>query len=185
LKNYLSLCCLALALHVPQVVWAEKADRGKPMNIESDNLDHDELKQLSIFTGKVVATKGTLILRGARLEVLQDPEGYQYGLLTAAPGQKAFYRQKREGLDEWMEGEGERIEYDSRADRVTLINRAGLRRYRGTVLNDDITGQRIVYENLTDQFTVDSKSGAGKPGAESSGRVRAVLTPRKKEEAGK
>jgi lipopolysaccharide export system protein LptA len=43
------------------VAWAEKADRGKPMNIEADNLDHDELKQLSIFTGKVVATKGTLI----------------------------------------------------------------------------------------------------------------------------
>ena len=164
---------------------AEKADRGKPMNIEADNLDHDELKQLSIFTGKVVATKGTLVLRGARLEVLQDPEGYQYGLLIAEPGKKAFYRQKREGLDEWMEGEGERIEYDSRADRITLINRAQIRRYRGTVLNDDITGQRIIYENLTDQFTVDGKNAAAKPGAESSGRVRAVLTPRKKDEAGK
>ena len=115
------------------------------MNIEADNLDHDELKQLSIFTGKVVATKGTLVLRGARLEVLQDPEGYQYGLLTAEHGKKAFYRQKREGLDEWMEGEGERIEYYSRADRVTLINRAQIRRFRGTVLNDDITGQRIIY----------------------------------------
>ena len=167
------------------VAWAEKADRGKPMNIEADNLDHDELKQLSIFTGKVVATKGTLILRGARLEVLQDPEGYQYGLLTAEPGKKAFYRQKREGLDEWMEGEGERIEYDSRSDRVTLINRAQIRRYRGTVLNDDISGQRIIYENLTDQFTVDGKTAGAKPSAESSGRVRAVLTPRKKEEAGK
>ena len=167
------------------IAWAEKADRGKPMNIESDNLDHDELKQLSIFTGKVVATKGTLVLRGARLEVLQDPEGYQYGLLIAEPGKKAFYRQKREGLDEWMEGEGERIEYDSRADRVTLINRAQIRRYRGTVLNDDITGQRIIYENLTDQFTVDGKNAGSKPGAESSGRVRAVLTPRKKDEAGK
>jgi lipopolysaccharide export system protein LptA len=53
------------------------------------------------------------------------------------------------------------------------------------VLNDDITGQRIIYENLTDQFTVDGKNAGGKPSAESSGRVRAVLTPRKKEEAGK
>jgi len=185
LKKLLYLCCFALALGLGSVAWAEKADRGKPMNIEADNLDHDELKQLSIFTGKVVATKGTLILRGARLEVLQDPEGYQFGLLIAEPGKKAFYRQKREGLDEWMEGEGDRIEYDSRADRVTLINRAELRRYRGTVLNDDITGQRIIYENLTDQFTVDGKQASGKPSAESSGRVRAVLTPRKKDEAGK
>jgi lipopolysaccharide export system protein LptA len=185
LKKILYWCCLALALQAPWVALAEKADRGKPMNIEADNLDHDELKQLSIFTGKVVATKGTLILRGARLEVLQDPEGYQYGFLTAEPGKKAFYRQKREGMDEWMEGEGERIEYDSRADRVTLINRAEIRRFRGAVLNDDITGQRIVYENLTDQFTVDGKQTGGKPSAESSGRVRAVLTPRKKDEAGK
>jgi lipopolysaccharide export system protein LptA len=184
MKPTLILCALLGAGLLPSA-WAEKADRNKPMQIESDSMRYEDALQITVFSGKVVATKGTLILRGARLEVLQDPEGYQYGLLTAAPGQKAFYRQKREGLDEWMEGEGERIEYDSRADRVTLINRAGLRRYRGTVLNDDITGQRIVYENLTDQFTVDSKSGAGKPGAESSGRVRAVLTPRKKEEAGK
>jgi len=112
------------------VAWAEKADRGKPMNIESDNLDHDELKQLSIFTGKVVATKGTLVLRGARLEVLQDPEGYQYGLLIAEPGKKAFYRQKREGLDEWMEGEGERIEYDSRADSPLPWHRVERRHHR-------------------------------------------------------
>jgi lipopolysaccharide export system protein LptA len=185
LKKILYLCCVVLAFQLPLAAWAEKADRGKPMNIEADNLDHDELKQLSIFTGKVVATKGTLVLRGARLEVMQDPEGYQYGLLIAEPGKKAFYRQKREGLDEWMEGEGERIEYDSRADRVTLINRAQIRRFRGTVLNDDITGQRIVYENLTDQFTVDGKNAGAKPGTESSGRVRAVLTPRKKDEAGK
>ena len=84
-----------------------------------------------------------------------------------------------------MEGEGERIEYDSRSDRVTLINRAQILRYRGTVLNDDISGQRIIYENLTDQFTVDGKNAGGKPSAESSGRVRAVLTPRKKDGAGK
>jgi hypothetical protein len=25
-------------------------------------------------------------------------------LLIAEPGKKAFYRQKREGMDEWMEG---------------------------------------------------------------------------------
>ena len=170
-----ALCCGSSA------AWAEKADRDKPMNIESDRLDHDELKQVSIFTGRVVATKGTLILRGAQLEVKQDPDGYQFGVLTPAAGERAFYRQKREGLDEWMEGEGERIEYDGKADRITLIQRAELRRYRGTTLNDEMQGQRIVYENLTDQFTVDGKASpqAGK----TSGRVRAVLTPRKREAA--
>jgi lipopolysaccharide export system protein LptA len=114
LKNLLTFWGVAVILGLPLLAVAEKADRNKPMNIEADNLDHDELKQISIFTGKVVATKGTITMRGNRLEVRQDPDGFQYGILTATPGARAFYRQKREGVDEWMEGEGERIEYDGR-----------------------------------------------------------------------
>ena len=165
---------------------AEKADRDKPMNIEADNLDHDELKQISVFTGRVVATKGTITLRGSRLEVRQDPEGYQYGVLTADKGQRAFFRQKREAVDEWMEGESEQIDYDSKADRVVLLKRADFRRYRGTVLSDQMSGQRIVYENLTDQFSVDGQLGGAKPtGGSPTGRVRAVLTPRNNDGAAK
>src|SRR5262249_35679051 len=91
---------------------AEKADRNKPMNVEADALRYDDLKQTSVFTGKVVVTKGTILIRGARIDVRQDPEGYQYGVVTAEPGKLAFYRQKREGVDEFVEGEGETIEYD-------------------------------------------------------------------------
>jgi lipopolysaccharide export system protein LptA len=184
--NFLACCGLAYFLSAPLAVWAEKADRNKPMNIEADNLDHDELKQLSIFTGKVVATKGTITMRGHRLEVRQDPDGFQYGILTAVQGARAFYRQKREGVDEWIEGEGERIEYDGRADKVVLLVKADFRRYRGTVLSDQMTGQRIVYENLTDQFTVDGQLAGTKPAPDApKGRVRAVLTPRNNEEAAK
>ena len=183
---FLACCGLAFFLSAPLAVWAEKADRNKPMNIEADNLDHDELKQLSIFTGKVVATKGTITMRGHRLEVRQDPDGFQYGILTAVQGARAFYRQKREGVDEWIEGEGERIEYDGRADKVVLLVKADFRRYRGTVLSDQMTGQRIVYENLTDQFTVDGQLAGTKPAPDApKGRVRAVLTPRNNEEAAK
>ncbi|MEY4693847.1 MAG: lipopolysaccharide transport periplasmic protein LptA [Pseudomonadota bacterium] len=186
LKNTLTVCCVAMALALSGAAWAEKADRNKPMNIEADNLDHDELKQISIFSGKVVATKGTIVLRGARLEVRQDPDGFQYGILSAEPGRRAFFRQKREGVNEWIEGESERIEYDSKADRIVLLHKADLRRYRGTVLSDQMTGQRIVYENLSDQFTVDGQASGAKPHDNApSGRVRAVLTPRNSDEAGK
>lgn len=159
---------------------AEKADRGKPMNIEADSLRHDDLRQLSVFTGQVVATKGTIVIRGARMEVRQDPEGYQYGLVTAAPGKRAFWRQKREGVDEFVEGEGETIEFDGKADRVKFSGRAELRRLRGATLADESQGSVIVYDNASDVFSVDGSAGgsrqaqAGNP----SGRVRAVLSPR-------
>jgi lipopolysaccharide export system protein LptA len=167
------------------VAHAEKADRAKPMNIEADALRHDELKQTSVFSGRVVMTKGSIVLRGARLDVRQDADGYQYGVVTAEPGKRAFFRQKRDTLpgapDEFIEGESEVIEYDGKADNVRFITRAELRRYRGAVLSDEITGAVIVYNNLTDVFSVDGKrtatNAAGDAPAPGS-RVRAVLAPK-------
>ena len=159
--------------------WAEKADRDKPMLIEADAMRHDENKLLTHFTGKVVATKGTMVLRGARMEVQQDKEGQQVAHVWAAPNERVFFRQKREGVDEFTEGEGEIAIYDSRADVVTLIQRAEVRILRGTVLADQINGQKIVFNNTTEVMTVDRPAPGTKATDPRDERVRAVLTPRK------
>ena len=176
-----TLMLAAAALFAAAGASAEKADSSKPMNVEANSLRHDDLSQTSVFTGSVVATKGTILMRGARMEVRQDPEGYQFGLITAEPRKRAFWRQKREGVDEWIEGEGETIEYDGRLDRVKFTGRAELRRLRGTALADEMQGSVITYENTTDVFTVDGgrrTNQAGNAPAVPSGRVRAVLAPR-------
>ncbi|MEO8250237.1 MAG: LptA/OstA family protein, partial [Burkholderiales bacterium] len=85
----LLISALGLALGAAPAL-AEKADRDKPMNIEADALRYDDLKQKSVFTGRVVLTKGTIVIRGARLEVRQDAQGYQYATVTAEPGKLAF-----------------------------------------------------------------------------------------------
>ncbi len=176
---FLLLCGLCLGLAMP-AAQAERADRDKPMNIEADALRHDELQQTSVFTGRVVVTKGSIVLRGARMEVRQDPEGYQSGVVTAESGQRAFFRQKRDtpagAPEEFVEGEAERIEYDGRGEKVRLIRRAELRRYRAAALSDEITGARIVYDSGADVFTVDGAPQGSKGGGQ--GRVRAVLSPK-------
>ncbi|MHB8951217.1 MAG: lipopolysaccharide transport periplasmic protein LptA [Rhodoferax sp.] len=156
---------------------AEQADRNKPMNVEADALRYDDAKKTSVFTGRVVLTKGTILIRGARIEVRQDADGYQYGVVTAEPGKLAFFRQKREGLDEFIEGQGESIEYDSRANTVKFSKQAQLRRYLGATLNDEMSGGVIVYNNSTDVFSIDGGVAQGAPSA-TGGRVRAMLTPR-------
>ncbi len=173
----LSLLLLSAILGIAPVAQAEKADRNKPMNIEADALRYDDVKQLSVFSGHVVLTKGTIVVRGAQLEVRQDPDGYQFAVVTGTPDAQAFFRQKREALDEFIEGESDTIEYDGRADKVKFIKKAHMRRLRGATLADEITGALIVYENLTDMFTVD---GLPRQGAQPvpGGRVRAVLTPK-------
>jgi len=173
-------CWVAVALLWAAVpAHAEKADRSKPMHIEADALRYDDLRQISVFTGRVVLTKGSIQIRAERLEVRQDPDGFQFGTATGSAEQRAFYRQKREGLDEFIEGEGETIAYDGRADTVTFSRKAQLRRLRGTTVADEISGGSILYENLTDKFSVDGASSKGPSGAlGSSGRVRVMLTPK-------
>ena len=178
------LCTLITVFTVPQVC-AEKADRDKPMNIEADALKHDDQQQVTTFTGKVQMLKGTLVLKAARMEVKQDAQGHQMAKLWADSGERIFFRQKREGLDEYIEGEAETAVYNSQADSLTLSNRAELRLLRGTVVADKIQGQQIVVNNTTEVFTVDGKpsnvNGANSAnGTSGSQRVKATITPRPK-----
>lgn len=167
---------LALAL-CSATAWAEKADKKKPMNAEADALRYDDLKQTSVFTGNVVITKGTIIIRGSQVDIRQDNEGFQFGTAVETGGKRAFFRQKRDVPDEWIEGESETILYDGKADTVTFSKNAVLRRYKGTVINDETTGSQIVYDNVTDVFNV--VGGAANVSASNpTGRVRAMITPK-------
>ena len=175
---------LAAALCAGAGAWAERADRDKPMNVEADALRHEDGRQTSIFTGNVVVTKGTIQIRGQQIEVRQGPQGQQFGVVLGNAQQQAFFRQKRDVGDEHIEGVADRIEYNSQADTVKFIGRAVLRRYRGSNLNDETTGNTIVYDNSADVFTVDGgTNAAGATPNNTGGRVRAMLTPVPRAEA--
>ena len=149
------------------------------MNAEADSLRYDDVKQTSVFTGNVVITKGTMIIRADRVEVRQDNEGFQFGTATSAAGKRAFFRQKRDAGDEWIEGEAEIIVYDGKADNVTFNRNATMRRLRGATVADEAYGAQIVYDNTNDMFNVSGGAASGGAGTGNpSGRVRAVLSPR-------
>jgi lipopolysaccharide export system protein LptA len=171
----LATAAAAVALAVAAAgVGAERADRDKPLNFAADNLRYDSTKQTNVLTGNVLITKGTMTVKATRVEVRQTPEGHQFAVAFGGGGKPAHYRQKRDGVDEYVEGEADRIEYDGRNDIVKLIGNAVTRRYRGTTLADEITGPLITYDNVAEVFTVD---GSGATTGSSGGRVRGVLTP--------
>ena len=174
LRAALLAAALAGGLSAPAL--AERADRLQPMNIEADALRYDDARQTSVFTGNVVITKGSIVIRGQQVDVRQDAQNNQFSTVLGREGQRAFFRQKREGLEEFIEGEALRIDYDSQADTVKFIGQAVLRRYRGTTLGDQTSGGTIVYDNRTEVFTVDAGSASRSPD-NPSGRVRAMLTP--------
>lgn len=159
---------------------AEQADKDKPMNIDADNMTYDDLKQVTVFTGHVVATKGTILIKADRVDVRQDPEGYQYAVGTMAPGSKdlAYFHQKREGVDEYVEGTAERIDYDGKKDLTTLTTNATVRRLQGlTTVMDQVHGSVVTYDGQNDFYTARAGKDVAGPG-NPTGRVRAMLSPR-------
>jgi lipopolysaccharide export system protein LptA len=159
-------------------VLAEKADSDKPTNVEANQMAYDDVKQINTFMGKVILTRGTLIMKGDRLVVTQDPSGYQFATLYAPAGGIATFRQKRDGgPDLWIEGEAERIEYDGKTEIAKFFSKARMRRLDGPKTTDEVEGQFISYDSRAEFYAVhNTATGESKPGA---GRIKAIIQPRK------
>ncbi|MFT3663666.1 lipopolysaccharide transport periplasmic protein LptA [Piscinibacter sp.] len=157
--------------------FAEKADRFKPLNVEADQPGRiDLLNQHVVFNGNVVVTKGTMTIRAGRIEVRETPDGYHSAVALGSADKPATFRQKRDGVDEWIEGEAERLEYDGKTDTVRFVTNASVRRLRGSTVADEIAGNVVAYDSIAEVFSV--SGGAAATPSNPGGRVRAVLTPR-------
>lgn len=163
-------CCFVAVLAAPAA--AERADRDKPVHLEADRVTIDDSRQIAVFEGNVVLTQGTLQIRGDRMQVRQDQDGFRQGTTWGSP---AHFRQKREGFDEYIEGWAERIEYDGRAESVQMFSGAQLKRGQ-----DEVRGNYISYDAKSEFFKV-TGSGPEAVANGSDGRVRAVIQPKSKE----
>lgn len=150
---------------------AERADRDKPVHLEAARVTVDDAKRIHVFEGNVVLTQGTLTIRTEKLVVTQDADGFQKGVATGGENGLARLRQKREGKDEWVEGEAERIEYDAKSEKAEFFNRAHVKSG-----SDEVRGHYISYDGKTEQYLVTAAPGA-KPGSVES-RVTAVIQPK-------
>lgn len=167
---------LLLALLAAGGVLAERADRAKQMVIEADRPGVVDLQnQVYVLAGNATITQGTMVIRADRIELRQRPDGFRVATAIGTAGQPASYRQKRDGVDEYVEGEAQRIEYDGRADTLRFIGNGAVRRLRGSTVADEITGAQITWNATTEVFSVE---GGATTAANPGGRVRAVLSPR-------
>lgn len=166
-----SLLLPAFLLLWSPAVLAEHADRDMPINLEADQVLIDDAQQISTFTGNVRLSQGTLRIRGDKIVVTQGKDGFKH---ATAYGKTAEFRQKRDGSDSYVEGYGERIEYDTQAETLDLYKQALLKRNQ-----DEVRGEHITYNAKTDIFQViGSSAGSGDTPPQ---RVHAVLQPKSKE----
>jgi lipopolysaccharide export system protein LptA len=153
---------------------AEKSDQEKPINIEADRFSMDDLKKIQIFDGNVILTQGTTQLRTDKLVVTQDADGFQTGVATGGPSGLARFRQKRDGKDEYIEGEAEKIVHNARDEKTEFFVRAWIKSGR-----DEVRGHYISYEAPTEKYLVTNSSGDTKTAdGPTQARVRAIIQPK-------
>lgn len=165
---------LTLATLISLPALAEKADRDKPMQLEANRMSIDDAKKIQTLEGDVIITKGTLILKAERIVITEDQYGFQQGSAFAGKsGKKATFRQKREGRDDYVEGEADRIEYNSNSEVVEFFHRARVRSGE-----DEVKGDYIWYDAVSEKFLASANEtrAANAP----PGRVRAIIQPRTK-----
>ncbi len=170
---YLCRALVAVALTTAPA-HAEKADREKEIQVLADRLSADDAKKEAVYDGNVIITQGTMRITSARIVVREDPQGYRTYIATGAP---VTFRQKRDKVDDWIEGSAERAEFDDRNDLLKLFNGARLKSSQG-----ELVGDYISYDRGKEFFQV---TGAA-PGAPATGsRVKATIIPQKKGADGK
>jgi lipopolysaccharide export system protein LptA len=160
---------LLLMLLASTLSLAEKADRDKPIDIEADTLTSNDAKKITTYTGNVILTQGTLQIHADKLIVREDAEGFQHSTSTGNP---TTFRQKMEGKEEYIQGSGQRIEYDGRMDKVQLYVKAWVK--RGL---DVVNGEYIMYDANAEYAEVIGGAQAA-TASNPKGRVRAVIQPK-------
>jgi lipopolysaccharide export system protein LptA len=165
----------ALLLAAAQPALAERADREKPINLEADRISIDDVKKVQVYEGNVILTQGTLRILANRLVVTQDADGFQKGSAQGGANGLARFRQKREGKDEFIEGEGERIEHDARNEKTEFFVRAWIK--SGL---DEVKGNYVSYDALTEKYLVTSGSETKSATGATQARVRAIIQPKGK-----
>jgi lipopolysaccharide export system protein LptA len=132
--------------------FANKSDQDKPLIVNADKVDVDDVKQSYQLSGDVLLIKGR-------------------------PEVPASMRQRREGLaDEFMQGVGRDVFYDDKKEQIILTGHATIKRLLNMQMLDQLQGWQIEYEDIKESYKVRPQ----KVDAKAQPQSRAILAPRKK-----
>lgn len=169
-----SLLILLLAL-VPVGTWAASADRKLPLEVEADRKHTDYKGGQAVYEGKVVIRQGRMLIHADKAILTLRDNQLDRAQLEGKP--VTYQDVDEQGLP--LSGQALNMDYkvDNTAmgkatgDVLTLTGQAKIERNK-----DTLSSERITY-NLKSEV-MDAGGGQGD-------RVRMILQPRPKDEAGK
>lgn len=163
------LVVVAACVLLPGAAHAERADHTRPIQADADRLTLDNAQKTSTFDGNVLVTQGTLRITADRVVLHEERDGSHHATAT---GHQATFRQKRDDVEEYVDGSADRLEYDGRNDRIELYGRSVL--HRGA---DEIRGEFISYDTRTQFFRVNGAASTNGGPSTTGGRVHVTIQP--------
>ncbi len=170
---------LAALLWLPVAASALSTDREKDIEIEADSAVIDDAKRITIYTGDVIITQGTLRITGAKVSIYYD--GNSDFVKLIAVGKPARFRQLPDGKKKidsnYQMARADRMEYFKATDTIVLLGNAVYGQGGSKVAAD-----RIEYDSRTSRMKARSVKATGKTktGKKKKGRVRIVIPAKKK-----
>lgn len=149
----------AQALALPQ-------DREQPIKVQAQKLEANRGKNLSVYSGNVVITQGSLQIRADRVEVHGNAAGEISHVI--ATGEPAHFQQQVQQSQNPVKARAQRIEFTVSSDELHLTGEAHVDRDGNT-----LTAEKIDYDLKTEQLQAQGQSG--------DGRVEMIWKPEKKE----
>lgn len=153
-------------------------DRDQPATIEADEVEFDFNTGERTYIGNVIVLQGTLKITGDKIVVQYKNDELESATSWGSP---ATFKQRPDGKDEDVYGEGNTIVLNEIKNTLTLIEDASLTQGPNTA-----HGSKIVYNMGTDKLRVkgftqtpSDQQGEGEDGVTKteSGRAKVVIKP--------
>ena len=133
-----------------------QAEDLSPLQIDANSIKHNDINLITKFEGNVVLVRGNLTLKGDSLTLKQTKNGLSYGFIVGDP---AFFRSKREGEGEWIEGVTKQLDYDERNSTFLLKGNAQLVRLKNGKIKDKVSGDELSYDSISEIYKAKTQPG--------------------------
>ncbi|WP_237057782.1 lipopolysaccharide transport periplasmic protein LptA [Microbulbifer sediminum] len=162
------LCALAALILLPGLyATALPSDRQQPVKVNAQKLEANRGKNLSVYSGNVVITQGSLQIRADRVEVHGNPEGEIRRVI--ATGSPAHFQQQMQQTQNLIKARARRIEFKVNSDELQLTGDAYVDRDGNT-----LAAEQIDYDLNSEKMQAQGQSG--------DGRVEMIWKPERKPE---
>ena len=155
----------ALTCGVTAPAWALESDSEQPIYIEADGATYDDNTGVSVYTGSVEVTQGSMLLNSDKLVVYtNDRKPYK----LVATGKPVTFKQTPKPGDEDVHGRSLTAEYYTDTELLVMIEKAVV--WQG---KDTYASERIEYDRKNAIVKAGQASSNGK-------RVHITLHPKEK-----